>query len=71
MKLTANTHFSEILPLLRQKRDAIALDLQELRNEGVNVIDVDPGDLLLLERCGYMIDVVTGRVMAGPKVLVL
>ena len=71
LKLNSTTHFSDVLAVLHAKRDAIALDLAELKSEGVSVIDVDPADMLLMERCGYIVCVESGRILAGPAQLVL
>ena len=71
MQLTANTYFTDVLSIFNEKRAAIALDMAELRSEGVSVIDVDPGDLLALELAGFMVCIETGRILAGPAQLVL
>ena len=64
-------HYSQVLEVLAQKRAAIAAELAELRAEGEDIIPIGADDLLLLERCGYMVDFFTGRILAGPKVLAL
>ena len=71
LTLQKGMNFQTVLDVINRKREAIAIDLAELRADGVDVIDVAPHDLLALELAGYMIDVQTGVVLAGPRVLVL
>lgn len=42
---------------------AVAADLDELRQAGEAIIEVDPRTLLLLENCGYMVDLSTGALL--------
>ena len=71
MQLTANTYFTDVLSVFNEKRAAIALDMAELKAEGVSVIDVDPGDLLAMELAGFIVCIKTGRILSGPARLVL
>ena len=71
LALEKGMNFQTVLDVINRKREAIAIDLAELRADGVTTIDVDPADLMALELAGYMIDIQTGVVLAGPRVLVL
>lgn len=71
LNLVKDMHFQDVLTVMHQKRDAIRLDLDELKAEGVPVVDIEPQDLLSLELAGYIVDVLTGKILSGPRVLVL
>ena len=71
LALKQGMSFETVLAVIHQKRDAIRIDMEELRADGVDVIDIAPHDLLALELAGFMIDITSGVVLAGPQVLVL
>lgn len=71
LNLVKDMHFRDVLAVMNQKRDAIQLDLAELKAEGVPVVDIEPQDLLSLELAGYIVSLETGKILSGPRVLVL
>ena len=71
LNLVKDMHFQTVLDVMNRKREAIRTDLDELKAEGVPVVDIEPQDLLSLELAGYIVDVLTGKILSGPRVLVL
>lgn len=71
LNLETGMHYSEILAVIRAKRDAIRTDLEELRGEGAAIIAISADDLIQLELAGYIISLESGRVLAGPARLIL
>lgn len=71
LALRKGMNYQTVLDVIAAKRAAIALDLAELKQDGVKVIDIDPNDLMSLELAGFMVCVETGVILAGPAQFVL